>query len=356
MAVNNSSVDPSLTADEFQDHRFKNETCLLTIDFVAIMISYASIYSFLMAASLVGNSLLIYASVKSKNTRNLVIANIAASDLLFSIVHLPREILVQIKGSATFLVHGWIGSLLCKICAFVADVSIAVSTLSLVLITVDRFVAAVFPTKFTGISVQTRRYYIISTWILAMAIHSPYFYTFRLDERNGESFCISNWEPAFNHETTHVRYYTALLVTVLIVPLVMVSVLQTVILVKLRVDKMAPFRTSDANQRIKKRNKKLLNMSIAISLAFALCWLPFIAFQFFYLYFPSLIPRCSLSFQIFGHFVILLSLCHCIANPCICFTFMRRIRIILRSLRSAYRVHKESRTQLRSRACQETRL
>ena len=340
-------------ADRFQDHRSDNATCWLPIDAVAIMISYVSIYSFLMAASIVGNSLLIFASVKTKSTMNLIIANIAASDLLFSVVHFPREILVQIKGSTAFLVQGWIGSLLCKICAFVADLSIAVSTLSLILITADRFVAAVFPRKFLYITGKKRRFFIVSTWILAMAIHSPYLYTFSLETINGETVCVTNWEPAFNHESTHTRYYTAVLVTVLIVPLVTVSILQTIILVKLRSDKMAPFRTSIVNQRHRERNTKLLKMSIVIVLAFAFCWLPFIAFQLFHLYFSSSIPRCSLSFEIFGHFVILLSLCHCIVNPCICFAFMRRIRIILCHSK---RLHEEKRSNERSPDCQETRL
>ena len=322
MFTNNSSYN----ADGFQDQRNENETCLLRIDFVAVMISYSTIYSLLMVASLVGNSLLIYTSPKS----NVILANIAASDLLFSIVHFPREIIVQIKGSTTFLVHGWIGSLLCKICAFVTDVTIAVSTLSLVLIAADRLVAVAFPIKYHQITVNKRRFLIILTWILAMAIHSPYFYTFRLDSKTGETLCISNWEPAFDHESTHTRYYTALLVSVLIVPLVAVSILQTITLVKLRNDKMAPFRGSTANERLTKRNKKLLKMSVVIVLAFALCWLPFLAVHFFLLYFPSSIPRCSLGFQIFMQFVILFSLCHCTVNPCICFIFMRRVRLILK--------------------------
>lgn len=304
----------------------ENRTCLMSTDVVAVMISYSTIYSVLLVASVVGNSLLIYASLKS----NIIIASTAASDLLFSIVQFPREIVVQIKGSPAFLVHGWIGSLLCKICAFLADATIAVSTLSLVLMAADRLIAVVFPTYYHRITLKTRRFFIFFTWILAMAIHSPYFYTFRLDERNGETYCITNWEPAFDHKSTHSRYYTALLVSVLIVPVVTVSILQTITLVKLRSDKMAPFRTSIANKRLSKRNKKLLKMSAVIVLAFTLCWLPFIAFQFLGLYFSSSIPRCNLGFEIFIRFVVLLSSCHCTVNPCICFFFIRRFRNIIK--------------------------
>ena len=258
-----------------------------------------------MHLSLTVNSLLIYATVKSNIRMGLILSNIAASDFLFSIIHFPREIVVHIKDLTAFQVHGWIGHVLCKICAFVTDATTAVSTLTLIPVTADRLIAVVFPATYIKISIKKRRFLILCTWILAMEIHSPYFYTFRLDTFNGETFCITNWEPAFNHESTHTRYYTALLVTVLIVPLITVCILQTPILVKLRIDNLARSRTCIANQRRMKRNQKLLKMSLMIALALSLCWLPFLTYQFLLLYIPSSIPHCNLSFQIFAQFVLL---------------------------------------------------
>ena len=324
VSVNNSS-EFSLSPEQEQ-----SGTCFLPIDFEAVSITYASIYCVLLIASLAGNFLLFFASLKSNITMNLLIANMTASDLLFSIIHFPRVIVAKIKDSTVFLVHGWTGALLCKIVAFTVDASIAVSTLSLVLISADRLVAVVFPCHYRRITDKKRRFLILSTWIVAMAIHSPYFYTFRLETINGETFCISNWEPAFNHESTSIRYYTALLVTVLIVPLITVCILQALILVKLRSDKLALSRTCIANQRRTERNKKLLKMSVMIALAFALCWFPFVAYQLLHLHFPSSIPHCSLGFRIFSQFVFLLSLCHCLVNPCISFKFMHRVRIVLK--------------------------
>lgn len=339
MFVNNTSTS-SPRPDGFQGQKDENGTCLLQIDLVAVVVSYTTINSVLLVASLMGNSLLIYASLKW----NVIIANIAVSDLLFSIVHFPREIVAEIKGSTAFVVQGWIGEILCKICPFVADVTIAVSTLSLLVIAADRLVAVVFPLKHFGISVKRRRFLIVFTWIVAMAIHSPYFYTFRLETINGQTFCRTNWEPAFDHDSTNKRYYTALLVTVLIVPLVAVTIIQTITLVKLRSDRMAPFRSSCVNLRLAERNKKLLKMSLVIILAFSLCWLPFIAFQFLFLYFPSSIPRCSLIFAISFQFVTLISLCHCTVNPCICFIFMRHFRIFLK--RAVYTISQRKSSSL----------
>ena len=120
-----------------------------------------------------------------------------------------------------------------------------------------------------------------------MTIHFPYFYSFLLQAVDGHTFCTTNWEPTFDHESTHTRYYTALLIALLIVPLAAVSILQTIILLKLWNDEMAPFRTSIVNQRHQKRNKKRLKMSAIIVSAFALCWLPFISLEFLNLYFQA---------------------------------------------------------------------
>ena len=329
--ANNSSVD-SANGQEFQEQDGQNRTCLPSTDAEAIMISHACIYSVLLLSSLVGNSLLVYSTLKSNIKMGRIIANIAVSDLLMSIVHFPREIVTQIRRDSTaFLVGGRIGLVLCKFVTFVTDSSVAVSTFSLVLIAADRLVAIVYPTRFRLMTVKTRRLLISCTWIFAMAIHSPYFYTFRLEtSRFGETICNSNWGPAFDHESTSLGFNTMLLFIVLVVPLVAVAVLQTIVLIKLRSDDMAAFRTSIANQRQAQRNRRLLIMSIVIVLAFAVCWLPFLANTFLHLYFSRSIPECSFSYDVFSLFARLFSFCHVMANPCVCFTFMHRLRVFVK--------------------------
>ena len=349
MAFANNSSAHSIVEQEFQEHYGQNGTCVLSTDAVAIAISHASIYSVILLSSLVGNSLLIYSSLKSNVKMGRIIASIAVSDILSSIAHFPREIVTQIRrGSTAFLVSGWIGSYLCKIGAFVVDSSVAVSTFSLVLIAADRLFAIVYPTRFRLMTTKTRRLLISCTWIFAMAIHSPYFYTFRLEVTSyGETICNSNWEPAFDHKSTSLWFYTVLLLSVLIVPLVTVAVLQTIVLIKLRSDKMAAFRTSIANQRQAQRNKKLLLMSVVIVLAFAVCWLPFLANTLIIMYFPGSIPECSLRYVAFSKFARLFSFCHVMTNPCICFTFMHRLRVFLIPKNTTLR---------KSSTCVETRL
>ena len=344
--ANNSSTNVS---QEFQEYDEQNGACSMSQDTWAMTISHASIYSVLLISSLVGNPLLIYSCLKSNIKMGRIIANIAISDLLLSVVHFPREIITQIRGgSPAFLVSGWIGSLFCKISAFVADSSVAVSTFSMVLIAADRLVAIVYPTRFRLITVTTRRLLISCTWIFAMAIHSPYFYTFRLALQHGETVCNSNWEPAFDQQSTSLWFYTTILITVLIVPLVTVAILQTIVLVKLRSDNMAAYRTSIANQRHAQRSKKLVIMSVVIVLAFTACWLPFLAIMFLTLYFPAAVPDCSLGYIAFSQYARLSAFCHVITNPCVCFKFMRRLRVFL--------TPKTTTTLRKSSTCVETRL
>ncbi|KAJ7392975.1 hypothetical protein OS493_008220 [Desmophyllum pertusum] len=152
-------------------------------------------------ASLVGNTLLITVFVKIKEPIMLLIANMAVSDLLVAIFLIPRLITRDIIASNAFLVHGNGGQFICKMCTFLSDISLSVSTQSLVLIAVERFLAVMYPMEYKKITVKVRRFLVASTWIMAMAFHSPYFYTMRLVANDNHQECQSSWEPAFDNRT-----------------------------------------------------------------------------------------------------------------------------------------------------------
>lgn len=140
----------------------------------------ATIHIFTLFASLIGNFLLITAFVRMKEKVLLAIASMAASDLLTAVFLLPRYITNEINGSGAFLVHGNGGTFLCKMCSFLGDTSLSVSTLSMVVIAIERFLAVVYPVQYKNTSRVRRRVFFALTWIMAAAFHSPYFYTHRL--------------------------------------------------------------------------------------------------------------------------------------------------------------------------------
>ncbi|KAJ7392974.1 Galanin receptor type 1 [Desmophyllum pertusum] len=169
------------------------QNCPLTGVFVRLSQVSIAIHAITLLASLVGNTFLIAVFVRIKEPIMLPIANMAVSDLLVAIFLIPRLIARDVIGSNAFLVQGNGGLFLCKMCTFLSDISLSVSTLSLVLIAVERFLAVVYPMVYKKITVKVRRFLVASTWIMAMAFHSPYFYTMRLVANANHQVCQSSW-------------------------------------------------------------------------------------------------------------------------------------------------------------------
>lgn len=224
-----------------------------------------TIHVLTLLVSLVGNILLITAFVRMREPILILVANMAASDLLVAAFLIPRLITREVIGSNAFLVHGVGGTFLCKICTFLSDMSLSVSAQGLVLLATERFLAVVCPVQYKNITVKIRRFLVTSSWIMAGALHSPYFYAFRLTavDNGNLQICQPFWGPAFDHKSAHLHYNMLLFLTVLLIPLFITSILYTAIVFNLRRDKMAMHRSDKGAIRARKRNSNLRRMTIA---------------------------------------------------------------------------------------------
>ena len=321
-SANNVSSETFGDGGASMKNNFSTEPCTIIVGTWQVTVT---IHVFTLLLGLVGNVLLITAYVRMKEPIMLLIANMAASDLLVAIFFIPRLITSATIGSNAFQVRGDIGLFLCKLCTFLSDISYSVSTQSLVLIAVERFLAVVHPVLYKKITVKIRRFLVASTWMMAMAIHSPYFYTFRLVANGNAGFlvCESRWDPAFDHQSAHFGYNIFLFVTVLLIPLFVISVLYTITVIKLRRDKMATNRSEKGVRRNKERNRNLQRMVIATVVAFLICWTLYIAFAFVGLFSPEAVPKCSKIFEVVDYASRVLASCYSAVNPCICFIFVR---------------------------------
>ena len=287
-----------------------------------------TIHVLTLLTSLAGNVLLVTAFVRMREPILVLVANMAASDLLVAVFIIPRLITREVIGSNAFLVHGHGGTFLCKMCTFLGDISLSVSTQSLVLIAVERFLAIVYPILYKKLTMKIRRFLVASTWIMAMALHSPYFYTFRLvaaDPQNPASqVCQSRWDPAFDHQSAHLRYNIFLYVVVLLIPLLVISVVYTAVIATLRKDKMASYRSTTGSKRCKERDRHLQRMAIATVTAFLICWALFIVISFIKLFSPTTVPKCNRGFKVLDYISRVLASSYCAFNPCMCFIFVRK--------------------------------
>ena len=127
----------------------------------------------LFIVSLTGNTVIGIITYKTKTMRkpiNSFIVNMAMSDLLYPIILFPIDI--QRLYIDSWLIAGPLGLALCKLVIFLTDLSADVSVQSLVLIAVDRFGAVVFPLRSPLISSKLCPFFILATWIVAMAVNS----------------------------------------------------------------------------------------------------------------------------------------------------------------------------------------
>ena len=291
-------------------------------------------YCLIFLVSLAGNTVIGIIVYKTKTMRkpiNFLIVNMAISDLLFPIFLFPREIQKSLYADS-WLIGGLLGQALCKLVFFLPDVSTVVSIQSLVLIAVGRFGAVVFPLRPPLISSKRCPFLILATWIVAMAIHSPYLFGLKLAETHGVLACHWHWEKAFGESWSTVNYFLSLCVAFAFIPFVLIAILYIIIFFKLKSQRSPGEQSVNVGQQRQQRERNVLKMAIAIVLEFAVCWLP-LGISLFIIYIKfSWHIWSSCSFQYFFTVAKFMARANCAINPCICFIFSRNYRGGLKTL------------------------
>ena len=253
-------------------------------------------YCLILIVSLAGNTLIGIIVYKTKTIRkpiNFFIVNMAISDLLFPIIVIPGQI--QDLYTDSWLIGGPLGQALCKLFYFFADLSGAVSVQSVVLIAVDRFGAVVFPLRSPLISSKLCPFFILATWIVAIAVNSPELFVNKLVEHPEGLFCEYHWNEVFGESSSSENYVTSYVIVFMFIPLVLIAILYIIIYLKLKSQKIPGEQSANAGQQRQQRERNVLKMAIAIVLGFAVCWLPLAIFLFIALFAHSIQWRCLCS-------------------------------------------------------------
>ena len=292
----------------------------------AVKIGKTFAYCLIFIVSLAGNTLIRIIVPKTKTMKtstNFLIVNMAMSDLLLPIFLFPRIITGLHVDS--WLVGGPLGQALCKLHIFFSNVSTNVSVQSLALIAVDRFGAVVFPLRSPLISPKHCLFFIPTTWIIAMAIQSPYLLAFRLVKYSGTLICERRWNEALGDSSSFVNYILAMFVIFFCMPLDLMAVLYFIIVLKIRSQTPPGEQSVGAvQQRREKRERNVLKLAIAIVLSFTVCWLPFTIITLL-----GKVPCSTMHFFVIAQ---ILASANYAINPCICLIFSGNYRRGLKSL------------------------
>ena len=290
-------------------------------------------WSLILAVSLMANSFIVLIVYKTPTLRkpiNYFIANMAMSDLLYSIFW-PTLKLSLIHTNYAWPIGGQFGQAWCKLVPFFDAVSTLVSIQNLVLITVDRFVAVVFPLRSPLIRSKLCPFFILGTWIASAAVGSPLLFTNQLVEYSGEMKCVMRWKKAFGESSSFADYHLACCILFIFIPAMLLIILYSIIIIKLKTQKHPGEQSANIQQQRNRRNRNVLQLSIAIVLVFVFCWLPFTTNLLIKEYRATSI-HFSCGFWLYYNVTYYMAIGYCAINPIICFAFSSNYREGLKRL------------------------
>lgn len=140
------------------------------------------VYVFIILVFLIGNFFLIVFCMRKKELWLFYIMNMVIFDLFVVIFLFLCFIIDEIIGFGVFLVYGFGGIFLCKMCSFLSDIFLFVFIFILVMIVVECFLVVVNFFLYIRIMSFCKRccFVIVLIWILVVVIYLLYFYIFRL--------------------------------------------------------------------------------------------------------------------------------------------------------------------------------
>ncbi|XP_078359699.1 neuropeptide FF receptor 2-like [Oculina patagonica] len=207
---------------------------------------------------------------KSRKSSGYFIINLAVSDLAVGFVSIPLDIAEQLSNGWPFF------PFMCKVVYPLQTVLMAVSVITLLCMSVERYRAVVTPFKPKPSGRFIVRV-IASVWTMSILLVTPYTLVLRMKDGN----CVEDW-PSQNH----VKIYTASVFSLLyLLPLTLITICYTKIGLYLhkeakRWKSMAKYygnsvrqgrRISNARHR---QNIKIVKAFVAAVMAFAICQLP----------------------------------------------------------------------------------
>jgi hypothetical protein len=240
---------------------------------------------------------------------------------------LTRKIAEVNLGLYGWAIGGDFGMVLCKVTHFLQDVSTAVSIVSLILITADRFFAVVFPMKHYIMSGIVCKIAIAITWLFGMGLHAIYLYTYDILILRNRLVCYNFWKKVGSEEQVKQKYFLPLFFLLAVIPFVIMATAYTIIYINLKRQSLPlgdSFTDRQRRQRALKERKVLL-MAVAIVISFAVLWAPIniAAFLNFFVYTTRDRPCWLITL---GYVAYYFAYANAAVNPCICFAFSENFR------------------------------
>ncbi|KAM4617726.1 prokineticin receptor 1-like [Discoglossus pictus] len=240
----------------------------------------------------VGNFLFILNLVIHKKLRsvtNILIANLAVSDLLVAMVCCPFEMDYYVVREQSWA----FGSLLCSSVSYLRMMSLYVSTNALLAIAVDRYLVIIHPLR-PRMKLRTACGVLLFVWLTSILIAVPVAYFATVSEfdtplhPDGKVFCGQIWTADI--AIFYKSYSLFLLAVEFVVPVVLMSLCYIHICHELWFKNLPGVQTEQLRGRLQARRKTVLVL-VAVLLAYVVCWSPFYSYIIVRDFFPNLLLK-----------------------------------------------------------------
>ncbi|UJR35393.1 hypothetical protein I4U23_028150 [Adineta vaga] len=241
---------------------------------------FASAWIIIAVAGIIGNSLVIFVAIrfeKFNNVTNCFIVNLAITDIVFLAFCMPL-LVVQYT-----LDRWYFNQTFCKLLNFISFVSVLVTVLTLVVMTVDRYIYVVHP--FENIRWRKpRTVFLLSSiiWLLSCAFASPFYYHYGVTDDDYKQCVLLTDENL----QKHFPIYTVTLYYFIPLAIILVCYTRLLYFVYSKENKVKAKCASNVVKWSKKR-RAVTKMVAIVTLVFSLCWFP--------------ITICIISAYVFQH-------------------------------------------------------
>ncbi len=153
------------------------------------------LYTTISLTAIIGNSCVVFIIANFRRMRetptNLLIANLAIADLLMAFLCVPFSYW------PTLILQCWpFGKLMCKVIYFLQAVTVFLSAYTLVAMSIDRFLAIMFPLRPNMKLTTTRAKIVIGVvWMVSIFIATPLLVVLEVGSFDDSSLqCVENWK------------------------------------------------------------------------------------------------------------------------------------------------------------------
>ena len=250
--------------------------------------SFVIIYASVFLMSIVGNVWVITTCYKSLKRQHFplmwLVANLAFADLLFTFLTILNVIDIfwrWLGGDGTCRLHG-----------FLVEATYTTSITTLVVITFQRLKAVTDPFN-ARMNTWTRKGYVklAIVWFLCLLVCSPLVDIYRLERRGNVHVCVNTTWGDIGRQV----YYSLHATFFFVLPFLYMIFTQTLIPRALR-SRVVPAINNSFIEKSVQRHKKVAKTLMALTIAFAICWSPFMVTRtliYFRLTTPGIVWRAS---------------------------------------------------------------